>query len=175
MKGAVFIEFSVLLLTLLALDQAGPTGHMAVDPSNWVWLPHFNGFMNLAICCMLVFGYRAIRRGDRIKHPRFMLTACVFGVVFLAGYIAHWAIFGHQRFPGDDWLRTLFVVVLFSHTVLAVAVVPCIVTIIVLALRQSFDRHRRFARITLAMWAYVAVTGLFVYVMNNHIRPVPLY
>jgi putative membrane protein len=33
------------------------------------------------------------------------------------------------------------------------------------ALSQSFDRHKKLARITLPLWLYVAVTGVVVYLM----------
>jgi putative membrane protein len=33
------------------------------------------------------------------------------------------------------------------------------------ALRGRFERHRRLARITFPLWAYVSVTGVVIYVM----------
>jgi putative membrane protein len=33
------------------------------------------------------------------------------------------------------------------------------------ALAQSFDKHKKIARITFPIWLYVAVTGVVVYLM----------
>jgi uncharacterized membrane protein YozB (DUF420 family) len=33
------------------------------------------------------------------------------------------------------------------------------------ALRDRFDAHRRIARVTLPLWAYVSVTGVVIYWM----------
>lgn len=164
------VDFVVMFLTLLVLDRADGGSH-ALSTSDWSWLPHVNGGLNLLICFFLVRGYLAIRRDDRVTHPRMMLTACGIGVLFVVGYVMQSLILGHQRFPGDDWVRTLFVWILATHTVLAVIVVPMIITVVVFGLRGSFERHRRLARVTLCIWAYVAVTGVYIYLMNNHVRP----
>ena len=34
--------------------------------------------------------------------------------LFVVGYVTQVVTIGHQRFPGDDWVRTLFLVILAS-------------------------------------------------------------
>ncbi len=166
------IDFSVILLILLVLEPGSfSVNSLAADAVNWSWLPHFNGLMNLVICSLLTAGYLAIRRGNKTQHPKWMVTACVFGAIFLVGYILQTVMLGHQKFPGDDWVRVFFLTVLTSHTILAVLVVPCIFVVLRLAMRGAFEKHKRFARVTLAIWVYVSVTGLYIYLMNNHVRP----
>ncbi len=135
------------------------------------WLPQVNAVLNVAVVVLVVGGWLAIRRGDRVAHPRWMLTAISTGAVFVAGYGVQTLLQGHQRFPGDDWLRTFFVVLLGTHTVLAVVVVPMVLTAAVLALRGKFAWHRRVVKLTLPVWLYVGITGLVIHVMNNHVRP----
>jgi uncharacterized membrane protein YozB (DUF420 family) len=72
---------------------------------------------------------------------------------------------GSVRFQGQGPVRTLYFAILISHTVLAAAIVPLVLVTVTRALRQRFDRHRRIARITLPLWAYVSVTGVVVYWM----------
>ena len=134
-------------------------------------IPHISGFLNAVIATLLFSGYAAIRRRDRVNHPRRMLAALTAGVAFVAVYLLQTQLAPHGRFPGDDWVRRLFVVVLLSHTVLAVAVVPLIVVTARHALAGRFDAHWRWARVTFPVWAYVAVTGVVIYVMNNFVRP----
>lgn len=100
-----------------------------------------------------------------------MLSAVATGVLFLVGYGLQVGLAGHKRFPGDDWVRTLFLVILGTHTLLAMAVPPLVARVIYLAAKERFEAHRPLARVTLAIWLYVAVTGVVIYAFNNHIRP----
>jgi putative membrane protein len=52
---------------------------------------------------------------------------------------------------------------LFSHIVLAVAVVPLALVTIHRGLRERLDQHRRIARWTWPIWMYVSATGVAVY------------
>ena len=135
-------------------------------------LPHMSAVLNAVVLVLITLGWRAIKRGDRVQHPKLMISAGLVGVVFVAVYGLQTLLAGHQRFPGDDWVRTLFVVVLATHTFLAVSVVPLIGGAYYLAWRQRFDAHRKLVRVVWPIWMYVATTGLFIYGMNNWVRPV---
>jgi putative membrane protein len=137
----------------------------------FAFLPHLNALLNLGVFLLLVAGFVAIRRDRRRLHPRLMLSAFSLGVLFLAAYVAQVVLSGHQRFPGDDWVRTVFLAILTSHTLLAIAAVPLIVRVIYLGANRRFEAHRRLARVALPVWLYVALTGVVIYWMNNHLRP----
>lgn len=135
------------------------------------WLPHVNAALNLAITILVASGYVAIRRGNRGLHPRLMVTALILGVVFVVGYVTQVVTVGHQRFPGDDWVRSVFLVILLTHTVLAVTLVPMLIRTVYLALKQRLDAHRRIARFTVWIWLYVSSTGVLIYWLNTYLRP----
>ena len=59
----------------------------------------------------------------------------------------------------------MYFTILLTHTVLAVVIVPPGGDDARAQLRGRFDRHRRLARITLPLWAYVSVTGVVIYWM----------
>jgi uncharacterized membrane protein YozB (DUF420 family) len=141
---------------------------MAVMPEV---LAHWNAGLNAAIAVLLVWGRLAISRGDRVLHPKLMLAAVGVGAVFAVGYVLQVWLAGHQRFPGNDWVRTLFLTILVSHIALAVTVVPLVMRVLYLASRQRHAEHRRIARIAFPVWLYVAVTGVVIYGMNQHLRP----
>ncbi|MBM3726174.1 MAG: DUF420 domain-containing protein [Acidobacteria bacterium] len=128
-------------------------------------LPTVNALLNLTATVFLVLGYRAIRRGDRARHRAMMLGAVGASALFLACYVVyHWQV-GSVRYQGTGWSRTVYLVILFTHVVLA-AVLPVLAGLtLVRALRERFDRHRRIARVTLPVWLYVSVTGVVVYLM----------
>ena len=134
-------------------------------------LPHLYGGLNAVVAALLLGAFAAIRRGNRRLHARLMIGAIVVGLIFLSLYVLHFFISGHHRFPGDDWVRTLFLVILGSHELLAVIVVPLLVRTVVLAGKGRFEEHRRIVRFTYPIWLYVAVTGVVIYWMNQHLRP----
>lgn len=135
-------------------------------------LPHLNVLLNLTGSCFVAAGFFAIRRGDRVLHPKLMTTGLFFSGLFIIGYLLLTYLAGHQRFPGDDWVRKTFLLILLTHTTLAVVLLPLVVTVVTLALRRKFALHRRVAYITLPIWLYVSSTGFIIYWMVNHLRPV---
>jgi putative membrane protein len=60
-------------------------------------------------------------------------------------------------------VRSVYLVILATHTVLAVAVGPLALATLRRALRGEFRRHRRIARVTLPIWLYVVATGWLIY------------
>ena len=120
---------------------------------------------------MLLTAFAAIRRGEREKHRNLMLTNLGVSIVFLVCYVVQVSTVGHKSFPGDDWVRVVFLTILTTHTILAVCLVPLVLRTFFLAIRQRFTEHRRIARITFPIWLYVSVTGVVIYWMVNHLRP----
>ena len=100
-----------------------------------------------------------------------MLGALAAGLLFLVSYLLQVALRGHGRFPGHDWVRGIFLVVLASHTLLAALVVPLALWTVALAARSRFAAHRRLAPVTFWIWLYVSLTGVLIYWMSHHLRP----
>lgn len=94
-----------------------------------------------------------------------MLAAFACSTLFLVSYLTYHAQVGSVRFTGQGAVRTLYFAILISHTALAVLIVPLVLVTLSHALGARFDRHRRIARVTLPLWAYVSVTGVVVYWM----------
>ena len=128
-------------------------------------LPALNAILNATAAVFLSAGYMQIRRGRIEVHKRFMLAALTTSALFLISYLVYHANTGSRPFPGDGVVRLVYFTILISHTVLAVAIVPLVLITVTRALRARYDRHRRIARITLPLWAYVSVTGVVVYWM----------
>jgi putative membrane protein len=69
------------------------------------------------------------------------------------------------RYQKTGALRTIYLSILATHTVLAAAVPPLAIVTLNRGLGARFDKHRRIARWTLPIWLYVSVTGVVVYLM----------
>jgi putative membrane protein len=136
-------------------------------------LPTLNAFLNSASAALLATGYVYIRRGNRIAHRNCMIAAFVTSTVFLASYlIYHFSkTLGPTKFQGEGLVRPLYFVILITHTILAIVIVPMVFITLSRALRERFDPHRRIARWTLPIWMYVSVTGVVVYLMLYRLYP----
>jgi uncharacterized membrane protein YozB (DUF420 family) len=128
-------------------------------------LPTLNAALNATSAALLVLGWFLIRAGRRDAHRRAMTAAFACSALFLVSYLAYHAQVGSVRFRGTGTVRTVYLGILLTHTVLATAVAPLAVTAFVLARRGRFETHRKLARWTLPLWFYVSVTGVVVYVM----------
>jgi uncharacterized membrane protein YozB (DUF420 family) len=128
-------------------------------------LPAVNALLNGASFVLLVIGFALIRRGRRDAHQRVMIAAFACSVLFLTSYLIYHAQVGSVRFQGQGSVRTLYLSILLTHTVLAAAVPFLAAITLVRALRARFDRHRAIARITLPIWLYVSITGVVIYLM----------
>jgi uncharacterized membrane protein YozB (DUF420 family) len=94
-----------------------------------------------------------------------MISAFVVSTVFLVSYLIYHYRVGHVAFQGQGWVRPFYFVLLGTHTLLAIIIVPMILITLRRAWLERFDRHRVIARWTLPLWFYVCVTGVIVYLM----------
>lgn len=128
-------------------------------------LPTLNAGLNATAAVLLVWGWTLIRRKRIETHRRIMLSAFGVSIAFLTSYVIYHYSVGSVRFEKTGTIRTVYLSILFTHTILAAAV-PFLATItLVRGLRQRYDKHRRIARWTLPIWLYVSVTGVIVYWM----------
>ena len=132
-------------------------------------LPSINAFLNATAAVLLVWGYTLIRRKQIQTHRKVMIAAFITSCLFLTCYLIYHAQVGSVPFQKTGTIRTVYLSILGTHTVLA-ALVP-VLAIITLrrGLAARFDRHRRIARWTLPIWLYVSVTGVVVYLMLYHL------
>ena len=128
-------------------------------------LPALNAALNGAAAVALLTGFWLIRRKNWRAHRVAMITALVLSSAFLTSYLVYHAQVGSVRFQGQGWVRTLYLSILGTHTVLAATVPVLAIVTLSRALRRRFDRHKRIARVTLPIWLYVSVTGVVVYWM----------
>jgi len=128
-------------------------------------LPALNAVLNGTSAALLATGYLLVRAGRRDRHKQVMLAALVTSALFLASYLAYHYEVGSVRFQKQGPIRSLYFTVLASHTVLAVVILPLIAVSLRHAFASRFPAHRRIARVTLPLWAYVSVTGVVIYWM----------
>ena len=132
--------------------------------------PVINASLNATTALLLVCGFIFIRRRAVKEHSICMLAACGTSVLFLISYLYYHFHHGVTHFPGHGVIKTVYFLILISHTILAVVIVPLVIMTLVRALRGEFSQHRMIAKLTLPLWFYVSVTGVVVYWMLYRMR-----
>ena len=134
-------------------------------------LPALNAGLNATSTLLLTAGYILIKRQRPTAHRNCMIAALISSTLFLAGYLTYHHYAGATSFRNPAWFRPIYLTILITHTLLAVAVVPMVIMTVIPALRQRWDRHRRIARWTWPVWMYVSVTGVVIYLLLYQIFP----
>ena len=130
--------------------------------------PLLNASLNGVSFVLLLSGFAMIRSGRRKAHIICMVSALVTSTLFLASYLTYHSLTEGvmTKFPTEyPGARKVYLAILITHIPLAGLLVPLVLITVVPALRQRFDRHKRWARITLPIWLYVSVTGVLIYLM----------
>ncbi len=138
------------------------------------YFPSINAGLNAACGVLLILGYAFIRGRWIVAHKISMLAAVVVSAVFLGCYLYYHIVVQDGKptsFSGEGPVRYLYLGILLSHTVLAIAVAPAALRLTYLGLRNRLASHVRLARWTLPIWLYVSVTGVVVYWMLYHLYP----
>ena len=128
-------------------------------------LPALNATLNGTSAILLTTGYVLIRNGRKDAHRAVMLTAFGVSIAFLISYLIYHSQVGSVHYPHEGVLRTIYLTILATHTVLAATVPVLAILTLRRALKGEFQRHRKLARWTLPIWLYVSVTGVVVYLM----------
>ena len=132
-------------------------------------LPPVNASLNGLAGILLVVGIALIKAERKQAHGLVMGAAFVVSCIFLICYVWHkfelhratgaW----NTKFPGPQPWKTIYLVMLATHVLLAMAVPPLAIITMRHALAARYDAHRRLAKITFPVWFYVSVTGVLVY------------
>lgn len=128
-------------------------------------LPAFNASVNSLTAIVLLYAFVQIKRKRIENHRKAMYAAVGLSVIFLFSYVMYHFTNVETPYCGHGVARTVYLVILASHIILAAIIFPFILFTFVRAYTGQFSRHRRMARWVWPVWFYVAVTGPVVYLM----------
>jgi uncharacterized membrane protein YozB (DUF420 family) len=128
-------------------------------------LPALNATLNGIAAVLLTTGYLLIRQGRTAAHKRAMLGALTTSALFLISYVTYHLNVGSVPYQGEGAVRVAYFVILITHVILAVTVLPLALITAARALLADYERHVQIAHWTLPIWMYVSVTGVVIYLM----------
>src|SRR5687768_8336679 len=134
-------------------------------------LPAVNALLNSLSTIFLINGYLLIKRGRQAAHRNCMIGALVTSTLFLTSYVYYHYNAGRTDFINPEWFRPIYLVILVTHIILAVVIVPLALMTVILAVRRRYELHKRISRWTWPLWMYVSVTGVLIYFLLYQIFP----
>lgn len=159
------IVVSIVIPVVVAILFGVKLKDFGYDVEPLAFLPPIYATTNGITAIVLIAAVMAIKNGNRKLHQQLMTTAICLSVAFLVMYVAYHMTADSTKFGGEGAIRYLYFFLLISHILLSIIIIPLVLITYVRALAESFDRHRKIARITFPIWLYVAVTGVIVYLM----------
>jgi putative membrane protein len=135
------------------------------------FLPPIYATMNGITAVFLIAAVVAIKNGKRALHENLIKVCMVCSALFLVMYVLYHMTSDSTPFGGTGAIRYVYFIILISHILLSVIVIPFVLFSYVRALSGNFARHRKLAKITFPIWLYVAVTGVIVYLMISPYYP----
>jgi putative membrane protein len=155
---------SVLALSVLAyllLIRHGSGG----DGTALSFMPAINAAFNGTSAVLLVLAVLAIKDKRVARHQALMLSAFASSSFFLVGYLAYHYVHGDSRYPGHGGMRAAYLVLLASHVILSLPVVPMCLAAFYFAFKRRFATHKKITKILFPIWLYVSLTGVLVFFM----------
>lgn len=134
-------------------------------------LPVVNAVLNATATVLLLVGHSFLKNRRIEAHKRTMISAFIVSCVFLVCYLVYHYNVGSVKFDKAGWVRTLYLWILTTHTILAGTVPVLAIITLRYALKLKFAKHRAIARWTYPIWLYVSVTGVIVYLLLYQVRP----
>lgn len=156
---SISIPLVVALLFTIKLKDFG------FDVEPLTVLPPIYAAINGFTAVILVAAVIAIKNGKKKLHENLMKIAIACSVAFLGMYVAYHMTADSTKFGGEGMVKYVYYLILFTHIILSIIIIPFVLITYVRALAGRFDKHRKIARITFPLWLYVAVTGVIVYLM----------
>lgn len=134
-----------------------------VEGYDFSFLPPIYASINGLTAILLVSAVIAIKNGKKTLHENIMKSCLVLSALFLIMYVIYHMTSDSTSYAGD--YRAIYLIILITHIILSVAVIPLVLFTFVRALNGNFEKHRKLAKITFPIWLYVATTGVIVYWM----------
>lgn len=177
-KTIIFTVSIIVFAAVTILGKYNLAGKISLPFDEHIFAT-INAFINATVAILLVAGLIAVKNKNFEFHKKIMLLAMVLSVLFLVSYICHHLLAGESVYGETDGvkglsgaeqaatggMRTLYLVLLFTHIPLAGLVLPFILFAAYRALIGEYEQHKKLVRYVWPVWFYVAITGVIIYYM----------
>ncbi len=136
------------------------------------YLPALNACINGTCSVLLLLSLYFIKKKNIPVHKNINLVAFLLSSIFLVSYILYHYFSEETKFPKENPLRPVYLVILATHIIFASLVLPFILMSFYRGLNMQVEKHKKIVRWTYPIWLYVTITGVVVYLMiSPHYQP----
>ncbi len=176
------LNVGATIVTIVVLILVGLMRRVKIDlPAGWdfSFLPPFHATLNALTAVVLLVAFYFIKQKNVEAHRKAIYVAIGLSVLFLLSYVAYHfttpeTVYGDINHDGEvdaaemaaiGGMRTVYLVLLVSHIILAALTLPFILFTFIRAYTNQIEKHRKMAKWVFPLWLYVAVTGPICYYM----------
>lgn len=134
-----------------------------VEPLSF--LPPIYASINGLTAVLLIIAIVAIKKGNRKLHEQLIKLCMLCSVLFLGMYVAYHMTSDSTPYGGEGIGRTFYFLILISHILLSIIIIPLVLITYARAALGDFSQHKKIAKIAFPLWLYVAISGVIVYLM----------
>lgn len=161
-KVKQFRKLIIALSIIIPLAVALLFG-IKIEGVDFSFLPPIYASINGLTAVVLISALIAIKTRRISLHQRLIQFALILSLLFLVAYVLYHITSDSTSYEGDH--KTLYLIILISHIVLSVVVIPIVLFTYLFAWQGNYERHKKWTRFAFPIWLYVAVTGVVVYLM----------
>ena len=169
-----------IVISIVVLALVGMMRRVKIETDiDFSFLPPFHSSLNAMAAVALIAALYFIKNKNMKAHRNSIYVAMVLSGMFLLSYVIYHftneaVLFGDANFDGiatpeekaaQGWKRTIYLILLATHVILAAVILPFILLTFNRAFTNQFDRHKKIARYVYPLWLYVAITGPICYLM----------
>lgn len=143
------------------------------------FLPPVHAALNALSALILLAALYFIKNRQIENHRRAIYAALACSALFLVCYVLyhfttpevkygdldHDGLLSQAEMAAAGGMRTVYLIILATHIVLAGLILPFILFTFNRAFTAQYERHKKMARWVYPLWLYVAVTGPICYWM----------
>ncbi|GIL21831.1 MAG: hypothetical protein BroJett042_03440 [Bacteroidota bacterium] len=155
----------IIVLSVILPVVVAALFRIKIPGYDFSFLPPIYATINGLTAILLIAAVISIKRKNRKLHEALIKTCMGLSAAFLVMYVLYHMTSDSTVYGGTGGWRVFYLVILISHIVLSVAVVPLVLFTFSRALSGNFERHKALAKFTFPIWLYVAISGVVVYIM----------
>ena len=159
------VILSIVIPVVVAILFGVNLREMGFNVQPLTFLPPIYATINALTALILVIAFIAIQNKKIVLHKRLMQCAVLLSLTFLVMYVAYHMTSTSTKFGGEGLIKYMYFIILISHILLSIMVIPFVLITYVRAITNHIEKHKKIAKITFPLWLYVAISGVVVYIM----------
>ena len=153
----------IIALSIIIPNAVALLFGIKIEGVDFSFLPPIYAGINGLTAVVLIFALAAIKMKRIALHQRLIQFALLLSLLFLVAYVLYHITSDTTSYGGE--YKILYLIILFSHIILSVMVIPIVLFAYLFAWQGNYERHKKWTRFAFPIWLYVAITGVVVYLM----------